>query len=329
MACNLLIMSDGYSALFDPETRTDVTRYMLGFLDQFRLLWWSHRHFIYPPDRPRASWAIMMQIYRITDASDLVLEYLDADTIPSGIDVPMQRVRMADLGQLALTLGCTNVQIDVSARYFRAEGPHGIITTEQIPGFGTVAKYEGDIRAVSQIEVWKCNQESIALAMEMTLGKFLVGKYFVRGLIDLNFIYHAITENLSQTDFFEISERQAALIDFQSKFTPGHCVQEGEQLSLCFEALSKPALVCSHCQGSSYYFNIKDTLSLLQKSKRLGKTKTNPAGKAQFAEEETTPFKVLLLQVKMRNYLLNQYSVWWHLPPGNTRCSSLFQLFSR
>lgn len=296
MSNNLLLISDQYSALYDPEKKEYVTRHTLGLLHRIRFWWWRQRNIIFLTDRPRATWANILQSYRITDATHLIQFGLDADAIPSGIDVPVQRIRLLDLGQIALTMGCTNVEIDIATRNFRAEGPTCIITSENIPAFGIAAKFEGDIRFISQIEIWKCNHESLALAMAMTLGQFSIGKYLARGLVDLPLLYQAVDESWTRSVFFETSERQAALIDFQSQFTPGHFVQESERMSLCFIA-SKTHLRSSDLGFYQQCPSFEDSLATLERLIHLGKPTISPTEKGASAiDKENKSFSKVFLR---------------------------------
>lgn len=72
-------------------------------------------------------------------------DWLSAESIPSTIDILIQRVRHMDLDLLALVLGCTTVKANVQSREFRAVGPHCILTPELILTFGNAVRFEGDI----------------------------------------------------------------------------------------------------------------------------------------------------------------------------------------
>lgn len=72
-------------------------------------------------------------------------DWLSADSIPSTIDVLIQRVRLMDLGLLALALGCTTDKANVQSHEFQAVGPYCILTPELIPIFGNAVRFEGDI----------------------------------------------------------------------------------------------------------------------------------------------------------------------------------------
>jgi len=101
-----------------------------------------------PKARPRASWAQMLYALGIADVKALKLAYVDADTIPDSIDVPVQRVRLHELGRIALRLGFSEVHINIKSREIKAAGPHGTIYTTTEAGIGRTARFEGDMFAM-------------------------------------------------------------------------------------------------------------------------------------------------------------------------------------
>ncbi|CAO2649518.1 Nn.00g069030.m01.CDS01 [Neocucurbitaria sp. VM-36] len=126
-------------------------------------------------DRPRATWAQIVQAFNITNPSSLVEAYLDSDTIPSAIDVPIQRVRVFDLAQLALYLGCTKVEVNAEERYLRATGPVCTLKTEVIPTFGNAIRFEGDLAALMQRALGNHDAATALVADRICLGRFLTG----------------------------------------------------------------------------------------------------------------------------------------------------------
>ncbi len=128
----------------------------------------------YSHDRPRATWAQIIQAFSITDASRLVENYLDADTIPSGIDVPVQRARLFDLGRLALYLGCDSVMLDVGARELHAQGEICSLTTDLLPTFGKAVRFEGDTSTLAQMEIGSHRLDTAMIMDCMCQGYFLL-----------------------------------------------------------------------------------------------------------------------------------------------------------
>ncbi|KAJ4367053.1 hypothetical protein N0V83_007583 [Neocucurbitaria cava] len=125
--------------------------------------------------RPRATWAQIVQAFNITNPSSLVEAYHDSDRIPSAIDVPIQRVRLFDLAQLALWLGCTKVEVNTEGRYLRATGPVCTLKTEEIPTFGNAIRFEGDLAALMDRDLGAHDAATVLVADRICQGRFLSG----------------------------------------------------------------------------------------------------------------------------------------------------------
>ncbi|KAL4886816.1 hypothetical protein BJY04DRAFT_212793 [Aspergillus karnatakaensis] len=129
--------------------------------------------------RPRATWAQLVQAAGINDTSALTLGHEDADSIPTSIDVPIQRPRLFDIGCLALLLGFESVKINAETRVLQAVSPYGTITTEEIPTFGKVIRFEGDIQSISKskfLRQWQTARSCwLAGAMCFAVGNIDVG----------------------------------------------------------------------------------------------------------------------------------------------------------
>lgn len=65
-----------------------------------------------------------------------------ADYIPSTLDVPVQKFKLVDLGIFAFCLGFNKVEISAKDRTIAAAGPIGTITTEPLPGYGAVVRFQ-------------------------------------------------------------------------------------------------------------------------------------------------------------------------------------------
>lgn len=170
---------------------------------------------IFSPDRPRATWAQVIQALGITDTSSLVVNKLDADTIPSGIDVPIQRLRLFDLGRLALIMGCTTVEIDVMNRFFRAVGPFCTLSTDDIPTFGKAIRFEGDIYAINR-DKWRFQPvSSMFAALELAEGRLAVSRYLIPSMT--SFTHH---------NYWDLSS-------WESTLSPVNLVFQAETLDAC------------------------------------------------------------------------------------------------
>lgn len=84
----------------------------------------------------------------IRDTKELTYRHADADIIPSSIDVPIQRIKLFDLGLLALYLNFKKVHINVPERHFEAVGDFGTITTLKNE-LGKYIHFEGDILSIN------------------------------------------------------------------------------------------------------------------------------------------------------------------------------------
>lgn len=103
-------------------------------------------HAVHEQYRPRATWAQLLEALNIIDfkvpgRTPLIVDTIDAECIPSTLHVPTQDINLIDLGILAFHLGSVSVNIDTKNKEFNAVGPAGSITTEILPGFGTVVRF--------------------------------------------------------------------------------------------------------------------------------------------------------------------------------------------
>lgn len=114
----------------------------LPLLQQLRWHWHSRLRKRDERLTPRATWAQLLETFGIFDIRPLVLRRMDAECIPSSVDVPTQKIALADLGILAFHLKMTTVAIDVTERTFLATGPCGSISTEDLPSFGKVVRFQ-------------------------------------------------------------------------------------------------------------------------------------------------------------------------------------------
>ncbi|KAK4150014.1 hypothetical protein C8A00DRAFT_37391 [Chaetomidium leptoderma] len=163
---SFLTVSDGYTTLVgdsDPVTSKELT-----WTETAQLVWWKLTHTAGPVNRPRASWAQMLMAFGIRDTSSMVYKHADADIIPGSVDAPIQRVKLFDLGMLALYLGFKKVTINARDRHLEAIGAFGTITTLKNNELGKVLHFEGDTLAIfAQI-----SKGSINAYNDFTIGKF-------------------------------------------------------------------------------------------------------------------------------------------------------------
>lgn len=91
---------------------------------------------------PRATWAQLLMLLNIDSRTIRTSRLVGADCIPSGLDVPVQKFNLTDLGVFAFCLGFNKVEISTKDRTISAAGPMGTITTESIPGYGAVVRFQ-------------------------------------------------------------------------------------------------------------------------------------------------------------------------------------------
>jgi len=178
------------SQTFEPVTSRD-----LNWSEYLTLCRWKLQHDCKPITRPRASWAQLLMTFRIRDPTSLVYRKADAGIIPASIDTPMQRIKLFDLGLLALHLGFKKVAIDVRKREFEAVGEFGTITTLLNNELGKVVHFEADILAVSS-EISKGSLAIYIGAFNNAQGKFSFGDEFLTN--GYNCPLHLVTRATSE-----------------------------------------------------------------------------------------------------------------------------------
>lgn len=111
---------------------------------KYRLRWFYYRMFHRHREEttPRATWAQLLSLLNVDPSRIHTNRIVGADCIPSTLDVPVQKVKLADLGVFAFCLGFKKVEISVEDRTISATGPLGTITTESLPGYGTVVRFQ-------------------------------------------------------------------------------------------------------------------------------------------------------------------------------------------
>jgi hypothetical protein len=185
--------------------------------------------------RPRASWAQLFDALHIKDTSGLLITHMDADTIPSILDVPPQRVKFRDLGILAFMLGFSSVTIDTNLRTFKAQSPFATISTEEIQTVGKVLRFEGDILALHTYTC-RCLATYLLRAISLVNGQVSFGKYVANGFaIALDSLASAIKSN-QDTTTYDSSETDAIRSDIEISSSDskarnaGYLMKEGAEL---------------------------------------------------------------------------------------------------
>ncbi|KAI0389093.1 hypothetical protein F5Y17DRAFT_450307 [Xylariaceae sp. FL0594] len=132
-------------------TMWDAVKHDVGLrLPLGRVLRRRWRHIWIPKNvdfRPRATYVQLLSSAGL-DAVDLCendemgFVYRDADSISASLDVPALSVRASTLAKLAILIGCTDVKIDDEERTVDACSDVGSITTEVLPGYGKVVRFQ-------------------------------------------------------------------------------------------------------------------------------------------------------------------------------------------
>lgn len=91
---------------------------------------------------PRATWSQMLTLLNVDSQKIYTGLLRGADCIPSTLDVPAQKVLLTDLGIFAFCLGFDKVEISTQDRTILATGEVGTMTTESLPGFGAVVRFQ-------------------------------------------------------------------------------------------------------------------------------------------------------------------------------------------
>ena len=194
---------DGFKLLVQNNNGRPADTRILSWPAFLRYRWWQFRRAPMQADRTRATWAQLFRAFRISDTKELVRDELDADSIPSAIDVPIQRVRLFDLGCIALALGFTKVKIIADERDFTAVGPYGTILTQEIPTFGKVIRFEGDVDAI-KTETSVGNFDWVIGAIAWTNGRNCFGDLFTSSVnLNLEILAQALHGRWSEQEFAE------------------------------------------------------------------------------------------------------------------------------
>lgn len=144
----------------------------------------------------------MLLALGIRDTSSITYRHADADLIPSTFDVPVQRVKLFDLGILSLLLGFKSVRINVRESTFEAVGQFGTITTILSPNVGKFLRFEGDIFAISA-QISKGHPTVLLNYASVANGKLALGPDYVMNgyFFPLQLLPIAVTENWDEDRF--------------------------------------------------------------------------------------------------------------------------------
>jgi hypothetical protein len=210
------------------------------FVDKLKFIYWRWRNptWLFSP---RASWAQLFLALDVKDVTPIFLKGIDADAIPSSLDVPVQRVGLRDIGKLALFLGFSSVKINQEKRIFTAQSPFATISTEEVPVLGKVLRFEGDIMA---LHCYTCRGRTYYMlrGVRLASGEMSFGRYVTSGFaIPVETLGSAI-KNGRTSDEYDEDEKVSLISDIGipdqnvNMIKAGYLVKEAAKfLSVCSE----------------------------------------------------------------------------------------------
>jgi hypothetical protein len=190
---------------------------------------WKLAHPPKPARRPRATWAQVLRAFGFNDAKTLISRLIDADSIPSYFDMPIQRIKLFDIGILAHCMAFTTVEINVANRNFKASGPFGTITTEDVPNFGKALRFEGDMFAICST-VRRCTAAEMFISCIYLNGKMLFGRLRASGLVlPLQLLTTAVMQTWS-TEKMQKEMSEVLNQETDESILVGHLPREGSEM---------------------------------------------------------------------------------------------------
>ncbi|KAK4136078.1 hypothetical protein BT67DRAFT_230906 [Trichocladium antarcticum] len=174
----------------------------------------------------------MLMAFGIRDTTSLVYKHADADIIPGSVDAPMQRVKLYELGMLALYLGFKKVSINPREREFSAVGAFGTISTLKHNELGKVLHFEGDILAIyAQI-----SKGSINAYNDFVIGKFSFAPGIsMNGIIcPLHLLVRVTTERWGRDRFQQEQSTYLQYVQVEEGLAKGQVAAEASLFAMLF-----------------------------------------------------------------------------------------------
>lgn len=182
--------------------------------------------------RPRASWSQIITACGIRKTRSLKRRVIDADTIPSFMDVPFQYVELSSLGVLCVVMGFKNITINTVDRIFHATGPSRTITTQEIQTIGKVLRFDGDVFAIhvavrSKYSIQGDDVTWMNTMAAMSYGAMFFGRYVCGQNVHLpiDILARAITLD-SKVDEFDRNVRDFIHSDEDEDGVVGNLLKE-------------------------------------------------------------------------------------------------------
>ncbi|KAJ6260781.1 hypothetical protein Dda_5010 [Drechslerella dactyloides] len=143
---NKWYLGDGGNFIVTSEgTVRPITFWELPLFQKFSWIWlclWNH--FQNEAYFAKAGWANTLAVLNIAMTDKLIQEYDDADKIPSGVDVPVQRIRLSHLSLLCYMINIKRIEIKIEEGSIEAHNSFVKVSTQPIPGFGQAVVIDGD-----------------------------------------------------------------------------------------------------------------------------------------------------------------------------------------
>jgi hypothetical protein len=204
----------------------------LNWRKKIRFWWWRYRHPLQLMHRPRASWSQIISAFGIRKTKSLKRRVIDADTIPSCMDVPFQYVELSSLGVLCVVMGFKDITINTVDRTFHATGPSRTITTQEIQAIGKVLRFDGDIFAIhdavrSKYSIQGGNVAWMNTMVAMSCGAMYFGRYMCGQNVHLpiDVLAEAISLD-SKVDEFDRNVRDFIYSDENEDGVAGNLLRE-------------------------------------------------------------------------------------------------------
>ncbi|KAF3933967.1 hypothetical protein ABW19_dt0208185 [Dactylella cylindrospora] len=125
----------------------------------------------------KAGWSNLLMVLEVYPHKHLVDGYENADIIPSGVDVPIQRVQIFDLCMICYMANLRDIHINVPGRSIEAQNDLIKVSTQNIPGFGQAVTIDGDFEQL---------QNKIAIA---NTGQLITLCYQAKGSFKCQYFY--------------------------------------------------------------------------------------------------------------------------------------------
>ncbi|KAK6360004.1 hypothetical protein TWF696_001125 [Orbilia brochopaga] len=147
----------------------------------------------------KAGWANVLATLSIAVTDRIVQEYEDADKIPTGVDVPVQRIQLAHLSLLCYMINIKNIELKPEEGSIEAHNAFVRVSTQPIPGLGQVVVIDGDFGSLHD-EIWPLDTSTIRSVYSIARGDILGIARFNANIeyLDTDAFLHGLLKNWDQ-----------------------------------------------------------------------------------------------------------------------------------